>query len=190
MPNKVKFGLKNCVYAVETDTDTYGEVKQWPGAVNLTRELQGEENNFFADNSVYYTSYNYQGYSGDLESAMVPEEVETEVLGDEKDETTGIMKESRAAKVKRIAFGFQIDGDVQNRRYWNYGVTLSRPNTEASTTTESLEPQTDTISMTVSGLTNSDVVCIKTSSTTPENVYNKFFDQVVMPDQYEELQGE
>lgn len=189
MANKVKFGLKNLVYAVESETDTYGEVKSWPGAVNLTRELQGEENNFFADNQVFYTSYAYQGYTGELECALVPEEVEKEVLGDEIDETTGIMKESRSSKVKRIALGFQIDGDTQNRRYWNYGVTLSRPNTEASTTTETIEPQTDTISMTVSGLTNSDVVCIKTSSKTPENVLNKFFEQVVMPDEYESLQA-
>ena len=190
MANKVKYGLKNCVYALQTETDTYGAVKQWPGAVSLTRELQGEENNFFADNSVYYNSYAYQGYTGELECALVPEDVEKDVLGDEIDETTGIMKEARGAKVTPIAFGFQIDGDVQNRRYWNYGVILSRPNTEASTTTETIEPQTDTVSMTVTGLTNSDVVCIKTSSKTPENVYNKFFDQVVMPDNYESLQGE
>lgn len=190
MKSKVKFGLKNVVYAIEQETDTYGDVKQWPGAVNITRELQGEENAFYADNMVYYSSYNHQGYTGEFESALIPEDVETEVYGDEIDETTGIIKESRASKTKRIALGFQIDGDADNRRHWMYGVTLSRPNTEAGTTTETAEPQTDTVSYTASGLTNSDVVMIKTSSKTPETAYNKFFEKVVMPDQYTELQGE
>ena len=188
--NKVKFGLKNIVYAVQSETDVYGEVKPWPGAVNLTRELQGEENAFYADNMVYYSSYNHQGYTGELETALIPEDVETEVYGDSKDETTGIIAESRASKTKPIALGFQIDGDAQNRRHWMYGVTLSRPTTEAGTTTESAEPQTDTVNYTASGLTNSEIVMIKTSSTTPETAYNKFFDQVVMPNDYSSLQGE
>lgn len=187
--NKVKFGLSNCVFAPETETDVYSdELIKIPGGVNLTREIQGEENNFYADNMVYYVTRVYQGYTGELEIATVTEEMEQKIFGDEIDETTGIMKESRDSKVVKGAFGFQIDGDEQNRRYWNYGVTISRPNTEASTTTESAEPQTDTCTISVTGLTNSPVVGIKTSSKTPENVYNKFLDKVVMPDEYEELQ--
>ena len=188
--NKVKFGLKNLHYAVETETDVYGEVKPWPGAVNMSREVQGDESSFYADNMVYYQSYAYQGYSCELETALIPEDIETAVLGDQIDETTGIMTESRDSKIKKIAIGYQIDGDVHNRFYWDYGCVMSRPTTEASTTSESIEPQTDTVNMTCTGLTNSPITRTKTSSKTSEAIQGKWFNQVVMPNDYESLQGE
>lgn len=188
--NKVKFGLKNLHYAIETETDVYGEVKAWPGAVNLSLELQGDTSAFYADNMVYYQSYANQGYSFELETALIPEEVEKEVFGDETDVETGIMTESRESKTKKIAFAYQIDGDQQNRLFWDYGISLSRPTTEASTTTETQEPHTDTISGVCTGLTNSPHIRIKTSSNTSEEIKGKWFDQVIMPNEYEALKGE
>lgn len=187
--NKVKYGLKNLHYAIETETDVYGEVKPWPGAVNMSRELQGDTNAFYADNMVYYQSYANQGYTFELESALVPEDVEKDVFGDEVDPETGIMTESRDSKTKKIALGYQIDGDQQNRMFWDYGISLSRPSTEASTTSETIEPQTDTIEGSCTGLTNSPILRVKTSASTEKTITEKWFDQVVMPNDYESLKG-
>lgn len=188
--NKVKFGLESCVFVPESATDVYDNENKVPipGAVNLTRERQGEDTNFYADDMTYYITSTYQGFTGDLEIAMATELMEQKIFGDEIDETTGIMTENRNAKQVRGAFGYKIRGDQQDRYFWNYGVTLSRPNTEASTIQESAEPQTDTMSISVNGLSDgSGIVGIKTSSKTPEQVYKKWFDKVIMPNEYEEL---
>ena len=56
--NKVKFGLKNCHYAKATfDEDgnvTYEKPIRMPGAVSLSLDPEGENENFYADDIVYY----------------------------------------------------------------------------------------------------------------------------------------
>lgn len=190
--DKVKFGLEHCVFVPETSTDVYDNENKIniPGAVSLTRERQGEDENFYADDMVYYITSTYQGFTGELEIARATEEMEQKIWGDEIDETTGIMIENRNAKQVKGAFGYRIQGDQQGRYFWNYGVTLSRPNTEANTTEESATPQTDTMTISVTGLSDgSGIVGIKTSSKTPDTVYQKWFDKVIMPNEYEELQA-
>ena len=67
--NKVKFGLSNCVMAVMTESEgniTYGTPIAVPGAVNLSLEPQGDTNDFYADNYIYFSATANQGYEGDL----------------------------------------------------------------------------------------------------------------------------
>ena len=187
--NRVKFGFEELHYALETSDDVYGEWKEWPGAVSCEREPNSEQSNFYADDMNYYVVSVDNGYNYTLTTAMIPEEVEQEVLGDAVDEETGIMTESRDSTVKRIALGYAIKGDVQKRKFVDYGVILSRPTTSAETTTESAEPQTDEISATCVGLRNKPATRIKTSSTTSEEILNKWWDKVIMPGEYEELKG-
>ena len=99
--DKVKFGLEHCVFVPETSTDVYDNENKIniPGAVSLTRERQGEDENFYADDMVYYITSTYQGFTGELEIARATEEMEQKIWGDEIDETTGIMIENRNAKL-------------------------------------------------------------------------------------------
>ena len=76
--NKVKFGLKNCHYAKavfdqETNEVTFGTPVAIPGAVNLSLDPEGDTEPFYADDMVYYTTTANNGYSGDLEIALLPE---------------------------------------------------------------------------------------------------------------------
>ena len=92
MSNKVKYNLKNVHAAVLTETVvdgvtsfSYGTPKPIPGAVSIARDAEGESSPFYADGIVYFRSVTNNGYSGDLEIALIPEWFRTEVLQEEKD---------------------------------------------------------------------------------------------------------
>lgn len=69
--NKVKFGLNQVHYAKiksfdEEGMPVYGNPVRIPGAVSLSIDANGENENFYADDSVYYVINNNSGYEGDL----------------------------------------------------------------------------------------------------------------------------
>lgn len=92
--NKVKFGLKNCHYAKATldpDTNevTFATPVAIPGAVNLSLDPEGDTEPFYADDMVYYTTVANNGYSGDLEIALIPESFRKDILKETED-TNGV----------------------------------------------------------------------------------------------------
>jgi len=154
--SKIKYGLKNVHYAIVTETtdpstgettSTYGTVKAWPGAVNMSLEAQGEDTPFYADDSVYYMLGNNAGYQGDFESALIPEDVEVSVMGQTKDTKDVIIEKSDDVK-KYVALMFEFTLDASGRRYCFYRCSLSRHAIASGTTNESIEPQTDTVTIT------------------------------------------
>ena len=88
--NKVKFGLQNVYWAKINEwgedpdgnktVPAYGPSKHLPGAVSLSIDANGESENFYADNGVYYVINNNAGYTGDLEIALITTEFATEIL--------------------------------------------------------------------------------------------------------------
>lgn len=155
---KIKYGLKNVHYAIVTETtdsttgvvaSSYGTVKAWPGAVNLSLEAQGENTPFYADDSIYYMLNSNTGYSGDFESALIPEDVEVAVMGQTKD-ANDVITETDSDVQKYIALMFEFKMDQSGRRYLFYRNSLSRHAIASSTKGESIEPQTDTITITAS----------------------------------------
>ena len=147
--NKVKFGLSNCVMAVMTESNgtiSYGTPIAVPGAVNLSLEPQGDTNDFYADNYIYFSSAANQGYEGDLEIAMIPDAIRTAIMGETVD-SNGAYIETANDTFKNFAFGFQIEGDVKARRFWYYNCSLTRPTNAGATIEESKEPQTDTLTI-------------------------------------------
>lgn len=155
--NKIKYGLKNCKYAVATiasnGTATYGAVKDLPGAVSLSMSAQGETTPFYADNIVYYTAVANNGYDGSLELARIPEDFLKDVLGYTK-AGNDLVYEDVNAPVIHFALLFQFEGDAKARRHVVYNCVATRPDLASQTKGENVEPQTETINITATSVYN------------------------------------
>jgi len=187
MANKVKYGLKNVHYSVATidpldNTATYAEPVPWAGAVNLSLDAEGETTKFRADNIDYWVGQSNNGYSGDFESALVPESFRKDVLGEIEDDN-GVLIEDAGAPTKPFALIFQFEGDVNATRHVLYNCTATRPSVSGETTGEEIEPQTETLSLTAVSIHNSslDKDIVKARCKEGDNAYSTWFDAVYQP---------
>ena len=151
MPNKIKYGLKSVYYAVGTpganNTMTYGTPVAIPGAVNLSLDPQGDSTPFYADNIVYYQGTANTGYEGNLEIALIPDSFKTDVLGFITDGKDVLVEDAEAATV-HFALLFQFEGDSKATKHVLYNCTAARPTAAGATKEASIEPQTETLSIT------------------------------------------
>lgn len=168
--NKIRYGIKNCYYAVATisttGTATYSTPVALAGAVSLSLSAQGDTTKFFADNIVYWTGVSNQGYEGDLELAKIPDSFYTDCLGYIADANGVLLEDANAAPV-HFALMFQFEGDAHAKRVVMYNCVASRPNVEGNTKEESIEPKTETIPITATTIYNSvlDKDIVKASAT-------------------------
>ena len=185
--NKVKFGIKNCYFAVATigtnNSATYASPKALPGAVSLSLDAQGENTPFYADNIIYYTDVTNSGYQGDLELALVTDDFKKDVLGYAED-SNGVMYENADAPVVHFALLFEFDGDKHAKRHIMYNCTATRPAVGSSTKTATAEPQTETVSITATSIYNASLSknIVKASVTPTETTqYNAWLTTVYQP---------
>ena len=155
MANKVKYGLSNVYYAVATiasdGSATYATPVAWPGAVNLSLDADGDVTRFRADNMDYWTGTGSGGYSGDFESALIPESFRADVLGEITD-SNGVKVEAITPTAQPFALLFQFEGDDKATRHVLYNCVASRPAVSGATTEETVEPQTETLTITASNI--------------------------------------
>ena len=59
---------------------TYAAPRAIPGAVSISLDAEGDSTPFYADGIVYFRSVANNGYSGDLQMALIPEWFRTEIL--------------------------------------------------------------------------------------------------------------
>lgn len=152
--NRVSFGLSNVIvgtYTVGADgAVTMGDPMSIPGAVTLSLEPEGDGNNFYADNTKYWSGYSDNGFSGSLEMARFPDEFRTTFLGAKKLDDGGIADIKSSTK-PAVYIAYQGEGDKLSRRAILYNVTLSGIKKESKTTEDSTEPETESIDITVTG---------------------------------------
>lgn len=137
--NKVTFGLKNVhvapIQSIATDTGviTYGEIFRFPGAMELTLDPKGESGAVKADDIDYYFMNSNEGYDGKLKVPHIIEQFATKILGELKDNTTGVMTEKGDAEATSFAFMFEFSGDKHKTRHVLYYCSASRPSNGSAT---------------------------------------------------------
>ena len=189
MANRVKYGLKSVYYAVctvdaVTNVATYGTPKPWPGAVSLSLDAEGGTTKFRADNIDYWVGQSNNGYSGDFESALIPDDFREDILGDVSPTGhTGVLIEDAGALTKYFALLFQFEGDESATRHVMYKCSATRPSVSGQTTDEEIEPQTETLTLTATAIHNAtlDKDIVKARCASGDSAYSSWFSAVWQP---------
>lgn len=185
--NKAEFGLKN-IHVAFFDVDSVTP-PAWeapiaiPGAVRLTPTPRGDKSEFYADNGLYFEDESNNGYTLEVEIALLPDSVQARMQGWRVDANGGIVEVTNGIK-EEFALLFEVDGDVHGRRVVYYNCKASRPSKEHTTTTETKTPQTDVLPlsatpMEIGGETVTRYILPKTATNTA--VYDAFFAAVTKP---------
>lgn len=186
MGNKVKYNLKN-VHAAKLTRSTSGAFsyetpKPIPGAVSISLEAEGDSSPFYADGIVYFRSTSNNGYSGDLEIALIPEWFRTDILKEELDTNGVLVEKANITETEKFALLFEFDGDVKAIRHVLYNCSSSRPSIESETKEESIEPGTETLSLTADPREDG-LVKSRTGDTTQDTTYQNWYKTVYVPTQ-------
>lgn len=191
MGNKVKYNLKNVHAAklTETVTDgvsafTYAKPQAIPGAVSISLDAEGESSPFYADGIVYFRSVTNNGYSGDLEIALIPEWFRTEILREKLDGKGVLVENNDNAESVKFALLFEFDGDVRAIRHVLYNCSASRPSIESETKEDTIEPGTETLSITADPRADG-LVKARTGDTTDAAAYADWYKSVYIPAEQE-----
>ena len=187
MGNKVKYNLKNVHVAKLTESVvdgvtkyTYADPKAIPGAVSISLDAEGDSSPFYADGIVYFRSVSNNGYSGDLEIALIPEWFRTEILQEMLDSNGVLVEKSDNAESVKFALLFEFDGDVRAIRHVMYNCTASRPSIESETKEDTIEPGTETLSLTADPREDG-LVKSRTGDTTSAGTYQNWYKTVYIP---------
>lgn len=153
--NKVHFGLKRAMIWPLTETTnpqtgvittTYGAGIPWPGSVSLDLSNNASQEDFYADDGVYYVTSSASNYEGDFESASVPRAFKKAIYGDIED-TNGALIETKNAVTKYFAFGYETSGDIGGQRTIFYKCSATRPSASGATLEDGTEVQTETVTI-------------------------------------------
>lgn len=154
MANKVLFGFSNLYIGTYTigagGTVTMGTPYHQAGAVGFSPQENTEQSTFYADNVPYYSAYSSGTYEGDLEVAMFDDAFKTQFLGYVA-LADGGLAQVKGANKPNIYMAFEVDGDAEKRRVIFYNGSLGSITREYSTTEESVEVATESISVTFNG---------------------------------------
>jgi len=189
MGNKVRFGLKSVNVAFR-DVDSSGGEPTWgtpipiPGAVGFKPAAEGDDVKFFADNSAYFTATANNGYTADLEVALIPDSVLIAMMNWATDANGAVVEDADALPAP-FALMFEVEGDARNRRTVFYECYASRPEREEKTKGQSLEPGSETLKITITPITIDGVSTVKSTlelSDTNATQYDAFFTDVYVPE--------
>lgn len=175
--NKVKYGLKNAHYAVQTEANgvySFGTPVVIPGAVNLTLNPVGDPIEFYADDGLFYGEEVNNGYDGTLEMALVPESFEKDVLGQELDDK-GILIEKSSQKASPFALLFEFAADQNAIRHVLYNCSAARPKKEGTTKGEKKEIKTESLEFKNRPIPGTEEVKAKSSATADPTTYANWY---------------
>jgi len=177
--NMVTFGLKSVKYAlatVGTSSITYGAVKSLRGAQELTVDLLGSQNRFYADDIIVGTFNAIAGKTMTLTLTEVPDEFKIDCLGYVFDENNNLVECTNKTKPQTFAIGFEMNGDVHRRRTWYFLATAAPINEGTKSITDSVEANAVTVNITCYAFTKNEYELMKLVARTGDDNYETFLD--------------
>jgi len=179
MADKVKYSVRKVHYAMfKENSDTeYDTPVALPGAVSLSLEPQGDVSPFYADGILYFNAVANNGYTGDLEAAYFPPQFLKDVYGYTEDATSKMLTEHANVQPKSFALLFEEEGDSEGTKFAFYKCTATRPSRSLATKTQTINPNTQKIALTMSPDAN-DTVFGMTQPETPASVKTEWYQSV------------
>lgn len=189
--SKVKFGFKNAYYSKLINTGgviSYATPKKLIGAVSMTLSPVGEDVEFYADDSLYFSDITNNGYDGTLELALIPEDFAKEILGEVEDKNK-VLTENAIGVANPFALLCEFTTDDGAKKFVFYHCTASRPELSASTKSTTKEVKTETLNLKIRP-DNNAIVKRSTTSATPSSVTDSWYSSVYEPAEEENVDGE
>lgn len=186
--SKVKFGVSKLHYATISETtatgggtvEVYGNPVEIAGAVSISLDAQTQDNIFYADNEEYFAEIMRNGYEGSIEVAKLPDSFLVDCLG-MKFDSAGLLVESKDDTTKYFAllWQFEEDGGEARRGVCYKCRATATPQIAGATTTDSKEPQTDTLN--IKAIPNQDGFIKAKVESEKTTAYDSWFDTVQEP---------
>lgn len=177
--DSVKFGIKNVHYAPfnEGSGTEYSVPKPMPGARALNLEPVGEDTPFYADDKIYFRAVSNEGYTAELEVAYVPADFLKDIFQYKEGATSKVLTENANSLSKPFALLFEEEGDETGTKYVAYKCTATRPKRSLKTKEKSIDPQTQSLPLTIEPLDDGTVIAF-TQETTPAETLNSWYTKV------------
>lgn len=154
---KVQFGISELHIGTYTETTTtqgttvtLGTPYHQRGAVSFSPEVESNQNDFYADNIVYWSGYSGGKIEGDLEVAMFDDAFKTQFLG-YKTLTSGGLANVKNPTKPNVYIAFQTESDGTPFRVILYNCALGNISRTYETIGEQKEPKTATLPVTCTG---------------------------------------
>lgn len=184
MSNKVQFGLSNVYVNSLTfganNTPTYGTSEKIDGAVDLTVDSSSDSTTFYADNIAYYITDGAVATELTLTMALFPDWFKRKYLG-QKTDSDGNIVETGLDRPQPFALAFQVEGDEKATRHRYFYCIAKKPNLTAHTKEESVEVQTEEITINAYALGDDQILKNKTTDDTTSAKYDAWFESVTLP---------
>lgn len=155
--SKVQFGISELHVGTYTETTTtqgttvtLGTPYHQKGAVSFSPEVESNQNDFYADNIVYWSGYSGGKIEGDLEVAMFDDTFKTQFLG-YKTLTSGGLANVKNPTKPNVYIAFQTETDGTPIRVILYNCALGNISRTYETIGEQKEPKTATLPVTCTG---------------------------------------
>ena len=182
MANKIRFGVSNARYALKTESG-YGEWKRIPGAVQIQLEPQESQNDFYADNILYFTQPGSASDNVTIELADLADQAKIDLLGYK--EINGNLALPVNYKPSEFVLGFQVEGDATTLRVNVFGGKLTRSSETHSTKNDTTEPETQSYEGKFSGeafvVDGEEEAYLYYSTTSDKDDYGTWWDEVKTP---------
>lgn len=180
MANKIQYGLSSLYYAIATEGSdgslTYATPKRWAGAVSLSLDNQGDTQNEYADNGIWYALTTNNGYQGTLEMETLSDDVRQDLFNEVLTESGMLVEKSDDKQVQFALLG-QFEGDQNAKRFCLFNCVITKPSMTGNTTSDSTEIQHD--EMTITAMPRiSDKVVKATCSDSSASAYANWFSAV------------